>query len=577
MSLSDRVHVEGLMNMYPYGASMGAEQWFSNHSSASPSQYITLFQGEDYGDYKVGFGWFGSKLAKGIGKVISAPVKIVGKVPVVGSVVKTADKFASNAVKISGKAIGTVTKPVQSAAGVVGKGIGKIPVVGSPLHTVFDASFHTMMAPANLTIAIASGQRIDNAVLNTLKNQLHDFKQVAPYAQMVISLVPGVGQGVSACLSAGLALAEGQSIEDVIKAGMIGALPGGPLVKAAVTMGVETIQHVAKGERLDLQTLSKTATGIATSALGLPIAASNALVAGVAIMGNIASGKPLDKALTDNAIAALPVSTSVKTAMTDASALAIDLSKGKKIDAATTARINAIAANLPATNPLHDTIKTGLDASRKAGTGKAEQIMATALQSGLGDSLVSMGAQPLPADVQKGIKAGVGVGSGSVFQAQRKNQLPKVVGKLKESGIQLAKTSPMFAEARKLAATKGATHGFDVGSGLLEQQVGTFDVATVRNSLDATQKLGFDMATAARIGAVANPKPEALSPAAHAGNAITLGMQTYQPEKNAVIMQTIQSNPSATVGAKVAVNTVIAKREHWLQRVLKALHLQKAA
>jgi hypothetical protein len=567
----------------------------------NPPAMITLFQGEEY-TYPVTIGTIGSmrgtmfdmirvavpaarrkeayaledKLKRNLNQ---AEIQSFGARPA-GGITKTigsATKFASNVVKTAGKAVGTVTKPIQTVTGAVTKVIGKIPVVGSPLKTVFDAGFHVAMAPANLTVAIASGRRIDKAVLDNLKEQLKEFKQVAPYAQMVISIVPGVGQGVSACLSAGLALAEGQSIQDALKAGAIGAIPGGPLVKAAVTMAVETIQQVAKGQRIDLQSISKTATGIASSALGLPIAAKNALVAGVAVMGNIAAGKPLDKTLTDGAILALPISGPAKKAMTDASALSLDLAKGKRIDAALTSRINAIASALPPSNPLHDTIKTGLDAARKAGTGKGEQVMLAALQSGIGDSLVSMGAQTLPADVQKGIKAGVGLGSGVVFQAQRANQIPKITGKLRESGIQLAKSSPMFTAARKLATAKGATEGFDIGSGLLEQQIGTFDLGAVRNSLDANQKLGFDMAAAARVGAVTNPKPPTLSPAAHAGNAITLGMQSYEPDKKAVIMQTIQSDPSATVGAKVAITTVAAKREHWLRRVIKALGLRKAA
>jgi hypothetical protein len=261
--------------------------------------------------------------------------------------------------------------------------------------------------------------------------------------------------------------------------------------------------------------------------------------------------------------------------MTDATALSLDLAHGKRLDAALIAHVNVIASALPSTNPLHDTIKTGLTAAMKAGPGKGEQALLATLQSGLADSLVSMGAQPLPADAQKALKAGVGLGSGVIFQNNRKVALTKATGKLTESGIQLAKTSPLFAEARKLAAAKGATQGFDHATGLLQHQIGTFDLATARNSLNVTQKIGFDIATAARIGAVSNPKPQTLSPAAHAGNAITLGMQSYEPEKKAAIMETIQTSPSATVGATVAVKDVATAREKWYIRLLKALRLRK--
>lgn len=538
---------------------------------------IVLFQGDEYpiillvdDDGQVAFGsLFGNiihAVTKPIGHAITSTAHVVTHNPVAS--------FTSNVVKVAGKAVGTVTKPIQSITGAITKEIGKIPIVGGPLHTVFDVTFHVAMGPTNLVTAIASGQRIDHAVLDNLKQQLHDFKQIAPYAQMVISIVPGVGQGVSAMLSAGLALAEGQSITDALKAGLIGAIPGGPLVKAAVTMGVETIQHVARGDKLDLQTFTKTAGGIASSALGLPIAARNALVAGVAIIGGIAHGNPLDKAVSDAAIQALPLSDPVKKAMKEASTLSLDLAHGKKVDAAFTARINAVASVLPVTNPLHDSIKVGLDTTRKA-QGKNEDIMLAALQSGLADTLVSMGAQPLPADAQKAVKAGIGVGSGVVYQAHRQIHITKASGKLTESGIQLSKTSPLFAEARKLAAAKNATKGFDHATGLLQQRVGIGDIAHVRNNLSATDKLGFDMAAAVRVGAVAHPKPPTLSPAAHAGSAITLGMQSYVPERKAAIMTTVQANPSAAVGATVAVKAVATSRESFIVKILRLFGLRK--
>lgn len=560
--------------------------WLMGYESVEP---ITLFSGDDYAliEYQVGFGWFGSKIVKSVGKVVSAPIKVVGKVavapvnlakkiPVVGSVVKTADHFASNAVKVAGKPIGAVTKGIQTVTGAVSKEIGKIPVIGGPLHTVLDAGFSLSMAPVNLAVAVAiDGKRIDQAVLNNLKQQLHDFKQVAPYAQMVISVVPGVGQGVSAALASGLALAEGQSIADVLKAGAIGAIPGGPLVKAAVTMATETIQAAASGKPINLQTFASTAGGVASSALGLPIAAKNALVAGVATIGAIAKGAPLDKALTDGAVNALPLTPQAKKAMTDGSQLALDLAHGKKLDAALTAKVNGIIANLPATNPLHIALKTGIETARKAPPGKGEQTLAAAVHSGIGDALVSMGAQSLPADAQKGIKAGAALGAGKVFQSVRGPAVLKVTGKLIESGVQLAKASPVIAEARKLASTQGATQGFDHATGLLQQQVGLHDITVVRNALPANQKIGFDMAVAVRVGAVANPKPPTTSPAAHAGNAIALGMQSYEPDKKAAIMSTVQSNPSAAVGATVAVKQVAANRESFIVKILKLFGLHK--
>lgn len=589
-SLIDQYHPEGLHRAYPYGAAMG------NDYVATGCSRITLFSGEDYG---VGFGAEEYDVKTAAGRLITVPygglIDVHGFSPYgvpVGfgagelyyihgdafgwDLFKSVGHFVSNAVKSAGRAIGHVAHAIQDAAGKISKEIAKIPIVGGALKVIFDAVYHSTMGLINMTVSIViEGKRIDKVIMDHLKTALQDFKQVAPYAQMVISLVPGIGPGVSAALSAGLALAEGQPLVEVLKAGLIGALPGGPLVKAAVTMGVETIQHVARGDKLDFATLAQTAGGIASSALGLPMVAKNALMGGLSIVGGIASGKPLDKAITDGAIKALPIPDAAKGALTEATALTMDLAHGKRVDQALMNRMNGVANLLPIGNPLKDTIKTATGAVKNLAQGKnVEQVVMGAMQSGLGDTLVSMGAQALPRDVQQAIKSGVAMGTGVVDQVKHADQLVhKVTGKLIESGVQLAHTAPVFAEARKIAGSAGS-HGFDLGAGLLQQQAGIFAVATVRNSLpNPADKKGFDIAISARIGAVANPKPPTLSAAAHAGHVITMGMQSYEPAKKAEIMKAVVAVPSAAVGATLATKEIATVREGWLRRLLKALGL----
>ena len=506
---------------------------------------ITLYMPDDF---QVGFGWFGSKIAHSMGH------------------------FASNIVKTAGHEIGHVTHSLQDVEGAVSGVIKHVPIIGGPIHSILDKTFHLAMAPSNMVVAIAEGDsRIDHAVLNSLKEQVKEFQQLAPYAEMIVSLVPGVGQGIGAALAAGVALSEGQPISGILKAGLMGAIPGGPLVQAAIETGVGIIQHVAKGDKLDFNTLSQSAAGAASTALGLPPSDKNALIAGIAITGQIAKGRPIDKALTDGAISALPVSDSTKRAMTEASSLSLELAHGGNvISAAQHARIAAITTALPSTNPLHNNIAIGLDLMQKHPE-KSQSIMQAALHSGLGDTLVSMGAQHLPPEVQKGIKSGNALGSGIVYQEHKKTALGKVTGNLVESGIQQSKNHPVFGESRKLAATRNSTHGFDYTNGLLQHKVGMFDVITTRNSLDTNQQHGFDLAAATRIGTVANPKPLLLSPTAHAGYAISLGMRSHTPELKAGMMQTIQQNPSATVGATLAVKELGV--DNWFVRLLRALGL----
>jgi hypothetical protein len=552
-----RFHPEGMGAHMPYGFSIGEEP-------------VVLFYGDEYAVAPNGaLVPIGCEVAFGYGNNIYAVAFGFNLGHAIGH-------FCSNAVKTAGREVGHVTSSIQSAEGMIGRQIGKVPVVGGPLHAIFDASYHATFGMVNATVAIAQGKRVDRALMDHLRDTLHDFKQVGPYVQSVISMVPGVGQGISAAMAAGLALANGQPIGEVLKAGAMGAIPGGPLVQAAVKTGVETMQHVVKGEKLSLTTLAKSASGMAAGALGLPPAASNAITAGISTASHIAHGQPLDKALTDGVVAGLPVPDTAKKAMHEATALTLDLAHGKRIDRALESRMNGVVGMLPVSSPLRNSITNGLDTVRKiGGGGDPQKVMFAALQSGVGDELLSMGASQLPPSARNGLKSGIALGTGLINQTHQEHQLTKVIpGKLVESGLQLAKSAPLFTEARKIAASKGGSHGFDMASGLLQQQAGVYHVATVRNMLsNPADKLGFDMAAAARIGAVAHPKPNTLSPAAHAGHAITLGMQSYVPDRKAAMMQTIQAHPSAAAGAAAAVKQVAEHRDSFVEKVLKILHI----
>lgn len=551
---------EGLGRQYPYGFSTGAE--------AYPP--IILFYGDEYVITETGvivpcsvaFGFAGDSYTVAFGFNLG---KAIGG-------------FVSNAVKTAGKEIGHAAKSVQSAVGKVTKEIKKIPVVGSPIGAVFDASYHASFAMVHASVAIAQGRRVDRALMDQVHTAIKDFKQVGPYVQMVISVVPGVGQGVSAAMSAGLALANGQPIAEVLKAGALGAIPGGAIVQSAVRASVETIQHVAKGEKLNLANLAETAGGAAAGALGIPAAAKNALMAGIATTGNIVKGQPLDKALTDGVIRGMPIPDSTKKAMTEATTLTLDIAHGKRLDRALMSRVDGVIGMLPVGSPLRQNLLDGVTDVRKSGQNKnSEQVLMTALQSGVADQLIGHAAATLPPKARDGLKSGIALGTGIVHQSRTATQLIHAVpGKLTEAGLQTTKASPIFGEARKVAASKGGTRGFDIATGILAHQAGIFHLSTVRNTLKTPHdKMGFDMAMATRIGAVAHPKPKNIaSPAAHAGHAMTLGMQTYVPERKAAMMQTIQSNPSAAAGATAAVKEVAAKRVSIIERILKALHLR---
>lgn len=122
------------------------------------------------------------------------------------------------------------------------KDVEKIPVVGSVVKIVGDAA----SAPVNLVTSIASGERIDHALVDNFKEQLRTVKEVAPYAATVVSFVPGIGSGVAAAIGAGAALAEGQSITAAAKAAIRDAIPGGSIAAA----GFDAATKIASGENV---------------------------------------------------------------------------------------------------------------------------------------------------------------------------------------------------------------------------------------------------------------------------------------------------------------------------------------
>ena len=216
--------------------------------------------------------------------------------------------FLKNVVKVSGK---VTLAPIKLKANIVtsvGKKVGKVPVVGKPLK----AAINITNAPAKLAASVGSGERIDQAVIKNIKQQVKDIKTVAPYAKMVVTLVPGVGTGLGAAISAGCALAEGQSITSAFVEGIRGAVPGGALGQSVFN-----------------------------------------------IAGNVANGGSLQS----NLVAALPLTATQKTALTKVVNLGKDVASGKKID---TIVVNQLQNQLPP--DVRKAINIGL------AVGKAQQL-----------------------------------------------------------------------------------------------------------------------------------------------------------------------------------------------------------
>lgn len=181
------------------------------------------------------------------------------------------------------------TKVVSTATNFAAHAVAKIPVIGPLAKSV--TSLVTM--PMNVAEQLAAGGRIDRVAMNSLKSSLAAVKEIAPYAQIVLSAVPGVGTGLSAAIGAGLALASGQSITDALTAGIRSALPGGPLAAAAFDVAHAAMQ----GKPIDQ---------IALNALPISPAAKQALTTGISVAKDLAAGKKVSQVVVDAATKALP-------------------------------------------------------------------------------------------------------------------------------------------------------------------------------------------------------------------------------------------------------------------------------
>ncbi len=167
--------------------------------------------------------------------------------------------------------------------------IKKIPVVGAPLASVYGVA----IAPAALAESLASGQRVDKALIGNFKSQIADIKTIAPYAATVVTFVPGVGQGVGAAMAAATALANGQPLSAAVLSGIKGAIPGGQLAQSAFG----AVQAVAQGKSLDQ---------IAVSSLPIPDAQKAALKTALSVASKISKGQKVDAIVMEEALKRLP-------------------------------------------------------------------------------------------------------------------------------------------------------------------------------------------------------------------------------------------------------------------------------
>jgi hypothetical protein len=197
-----------------------------------------------------------------------------------------------------------------------------------------------------------------DAIASVGRDVLDVITTVAPFIQMGLSFIPGIGTVASAAIGAGIALAEGRPITDALIEAARGAFPGGPIAAKAVETAVRTIANLAQGQSLDValvdglrKSLSKTEQMAFDSAVALAQGKKiqDIALAGVGaispaagtVLTAIADGRSLDAGLLAQAGAAQAgLSPEARTAMSAVTTLA---QKGSITEAAA----NAARSRLP--------------------------------------------------------------------------------------------------------------------------------------------------------------------------------------------------------------------------------------
>jgi len=516
---------------------------------------------DDYSEYSVRpshtalsapveFGWFGDfltkpfvKAAEAVADVATSAVHVV--VHAAGSVVHA----IGNAISSFGRALGSALKWMAKGVQDLGDIIRKIPVIGGLLHGVYDF----MAAPVTLAAAIASGKRIDRALVDSFKRAVSDIAEVAPWVTAVISLVPGIGPIASAVITGALALAQGQTITEALISAAIAAMPGGSLARIAFNAGKNVAYgHSFKQITMDLADDFSRATG-------LPI-------------------PPMQRLCMETGID-----------------MTTQLARGGRVDAAALAAAGKVLPDLlgpPAQKLLHDATAPMVD---KATQALAQSEIATALSDAY-KKIPNITGAAISA-IDSGLKVGLTLGNAiNIQKIIGKNvTAPALVNDLIQKGqddardaadramialadkgkkLVLSTAGNITQMAQDLALSEGrkilpadVCRGFDLAIGMSQHKVSTIEYLSMRDHLAPAEKKGFDLGASFHVGRIAIKPPKPLRGVGMAtqakrnmGYLATVGMMGNPPANKTAMVAVLAADPAIKSGVVHAVLSAADER-----------------
>ncbi len=256
---------------------------------------------------------------------------------------KDHESWLEGAVASAGHAIGDAIHAVADVSSSIADIAGSIPIIGPGLKGLYGYTYGALIGTID---NVAQGVRIDKVISRHFESQIQNVKEVAPYVQTVIAVVPGIGPGISGAISAGLSLASGKSIDQALLDGAIGSIPGGALGQAAVKIGIAA----AQGKNIADATIDS---------LPIPPQAQQAAKAAMHVISDIAQGKPVTQALLNEADKQLDM---LPPEFKKAAQVGIALGQGQRLQdiakrevpnlVAPGGQLEAIGKNLAASDPI---------------------------------------------------------------------------------------------------------------------------------------------------------------------------------------------------------------------------------
>lgn len=483
-----------------------------------------------------------------------------------------APDFVDHALDSAGKAAGSAVGIVTDAAGTIGDGLKYIPVIG-PLYSALWTHY---TSPLTVLNGIVQGNPVDKVALDTWHREVKVAKDVAPYAQTAIALVPGIGPVASGSISAGIALANGQTIDEALVEGVKGAIPGGALMKVAFDVGKSAL------EGKDVKEIAVSQLAPLVNAVGVPVpsAAQKALAAGLRVAQGAMRGEPAETMLVSEAIANLPderrIAASVARNAGNYAQLAdVLLQNGQRL-----------IPNLSDADRkrLEDAFKVGL----AIGTAKHYQAAYREEAASQTPFLTQAGQAASAADAAlKAARDLIAFQNSAIVKnlsKERAIMITPIARTIAATTKRAAIVAPQpdafpwgdtpwqemqgFAGEDENSAEVG--RGFDIGAGLMTHHGMTrAQFESVRATLSPLGKKGFDAAVAFYIGRVTQRAPKSFSDKEQAAYLMVKGLQGKYPQGlKESLVKDIVSDAQARTGAALAVNEFAMHRKGLLAHLL---------